>query len=141
MFGASVMVAPIFLGQKARTVYLPAGDWYDFWTHQKYSGGKTIAATNNVEQIPLFIKGGTLLPLSAPMEHISADTVFALTVYGFGSQPADFILYEDDGASNAFAAGNQNQIRLHWDDSGHSVERTGGYKGLPRFRIVNWQHE
>lgn len=138
MFGASVMVAPMFLGQKSRSVYLPAGDWYDFWTHQKYAGGQKIEATNNPEQIPLFVKGGTLLPLSKPMEHIRTDTVFDLAVYSFGSQPADFILYEDDGVSNAFATGNQNQIRLHWDDRGHSVERTGGYKGRPRFRVVTW---
>jgi alpha-D-xyloside xylohydrolase len=141
MFGASVMVAPLFAGQKERSVYLPAGDWYDFWTHQKYSGSQTIEATNNQEQIPLFVKAGTLLPLSGLLEHIRADTVFDLTVYSFGPQPADFILYEDDGDSNDFAIGKQNQIRLHWDDSGHSVARTGGYKGLPRYRIVNWQHE
>ena len=62
MFGSSVMVAPMFLGQKSRSVYLPAGDWYDFWTHQKYAGGQTIEATNNQEQIPLYVKSGTLLP-------------------------------------------------------------------------------
>lgn len=139
MFGASVMVAPLFAGQKTRSVYLPAGDWYDFWTRQKYSGGRTIEVTNSLEQIPLFVKGGTLLPLSRPVEHISMDTAFDLTVYGFGSQPADFILYEDDGVSDAFATGKQNQLHLHWDDSGHSIERTGGYHGLSRFHIVDWK--
>ena len=139
MFGASVMVAPLFAGQKSRSVYLPAGDWYDFWTHRKYAGSQTIEAANNQEQIPLYVKGGTLLPLARPVEHISADAAFDLTVYAFGSPPADFMLYEDDGVSNAFATGNQNQIRLHWDDRGHSVERTGGYKGQPRFQIVDWK--
>jgi alpha-D-xyloside xylohydrolase len=139
MFGASVMVAPMFLGQKTRPVYLPAGDWYDFWTHRKYADGQEIEATNHAEQIPLFVKGGTLLPLSRPVEHICADTVFKLTVYGFGSHPADFILYEDDGVSDAFATGEQNQVRLHWDDRGHSVERTGRYHGRPRYRIVDWK--
>jgi alpha-D-xyloside xylohydrolase len=54
-----------------------------------------------------------LLPLALPVEHISADTVFDLTVYRFGLQPTNFILYEDDGESNAFATGKQNQTRLH----------------------------
>lgn len=138
MFGASVMVAPMFAGQKTRSVYLPAGDWYDFWTHQKYIGGRKMEATNNEEQIPLFVKGGTLLPLAKPMEHISSDTVFDLTVYAFGLKPADFTLYEDDGVSDAFKTGEQNQVRLHWDGRGHSVQRTGKYKGLPRFQIAGW---
>jgi alpha-D-xyloside xylohydrolase len=141
MFGASVMVAPLFAGQQSRPVYLPPGDWYDFWTHQKYSGSQTIQATNNQEQIPLYVKAGTLLPLAEPVEHISADTVFDLTIHSFGPQPADFVLYEDDGTSDAFANGKQNQIRLHWDDSGSSATRTGKYKGPVRFRTANWQRD
>jgi alpha-D-xyloside xylohydrolase len=141
MFGASVMVAPMFLGQKTRSVYLPAGDWYDFWTHQKYPGHQKIEATNNQEQIPLYVKARTLLPLSVPLENIGAKAVFDLTVYRFGLPPASFVLYEDDGDSNAFATGKQNQIRLQWDASGHSIVRTGEYKGPPRYRIVNWQPE
>ena len=139
MFGPSIMVAPMFLGQKTRSVYLPAGGWYDFWTHQKYTGNQTIEATNSQEQIPLYVKAGSLLPLARPMEHIAEDTVFDLTVYAFGSRPADFPLYEDDGVSDAFAAGNQNQVRLHWNDGGHSVERTSGYKGPARYQVVGWQ--
>jgi alpha-D-xyloside xylohydrolase len=138
MFGASVMVAPMFLGQHERPVYLPAGDWYDFWTHQKYAGGQEIEATNNQEQIPLYVKGGTLLPLSKPVEHIETNTVFELTVCSFGSNPADFILYEDAGVSTMLA-GNQDQIRLHWDDRGHSITRTGGYKGPARLQVIDWK--
>ncbi|MGH7991327.1 MAG: DUF5110 domain-containing protein, partial [Limisphaerales bacterium] len=74
-----------------------------------------------------------------PIEHISQGTVFDLTVYDFGPQPADFILYEDDGVSDAFATGKQNQVRLHWGDHEHSVERVGGYNGTPRFHIVSWK--
>jgi alpha-D-xyloside xylohydrolase len=139
MFGPAVMVAPMFAGQKTRPVYLPAGDWYDFWTHQKYAGGQSIEATNNAEQIPLFVKSGMLLPLAQPVEHISPDTVFDLTVYAFGSKPADFTLYEDDGISDAFKTGEQNQVRLHWDEQGHSFKRTGKYKGLSRIQIADWK--
>jgi alpha-D-xyloside xylohydrolase len=139
MFGTGVMVAPMFAGEKTRTVYLPAGDWYDFWTHQIYAGAREIEVTNNVEQIPLFVKGGTLLPLSQPVEHISSDTVFNLTVYAFGSKPADFTLYEDDGVSDAFKTRAQNQIRLRWNDQGHSSERTGKYQGSPRIQIADWK--
>ena len=74
MFGDSVLVTPLFAGQKSRQVYLPAGDWFDFWTREKLNGGTTIEATNGVEQIPLFVKGGTLLPLARPLEYVKPDT-------------------------------------------------------------------
>src|ERR1700679_300383 len=38
MFGDSVLVAPMFAEEPARKVYLPSGDWFDFWTHAKIHG-------------------------------------------------------------------------------------------------------
>lgn len=138
MFGPSLMVAPMFAREKTRSVYLPKGDWYDFWTHAKYTGDQTITATNGPEQIPLFVKGGTLLPLAKPVESIGTNTSFDITVYGFGAGPADFVLYEDDGVSSAFEKGTQNRIRLHGDAKSHSEERTGNYEDK-RYRIIDWQ--
>jgi alpha-D-xyloside xylohydrolase len=138
MFGPAIMVAPMFAGQKTRSVYLPKGEWFDFWTHKKYAGDQTIVANNDPEQIPLFVKSGTLLPLAKPVESIGTDTRFDITVYGFGASPADSILYEDDGVSLAFETGGQNQLRLHGDQSSHSERRTGGYE-LKRYQVVDWQ--
>lgn len=139
MFGPSLLVAPMFTGETNRPVYLPQGDWYDFWTHQKYRGGQTITATNGWQQIPLFVRGETLLPLAEPVESIATNTCFAITVEIFGGHPADFTLYEDDGVSAAFMSGDQNQLKLHWTQAGGSVERTGNYTGPARYKIVNWQ--
>jgi alpha-D-xyloside xylohydrolase len=138
MFGSSVMVAPMFSGQDKRQIYLPQGEWYDFWTRQKYAGCQTINATNDQQQIPLFIKGGSLIPLAEPVEHIGTDTCFKITISPFGSKPADFVLYEDDGVSDAFEDGQQTQFRLHWDEKNPSVERTGEYSGATRYQIVKW---
>ncbi len=139
MFGDSVLVAPIFSGQKSRPVYLPAGDWYDFWTHRKIVGGVSIEATNGVKQIPLFVKGGTLLPLAKPVEYIKPDTCFEITVNLVGNQPADFILYEDDGITTAFSQGKQNQIKLHTDGTSHSAQVAGNYRGASRYKITDWK--
>jgi len=138
MFGSALMVAPMFAGQSSRSVYLPKGTWYDFWTHAKYAGEQTITATNGAEEIPLFVKGGSLLPLAAPVECIGTNTDFDITVHGFGANPADIVLFEDDGVSSAFAKGVQNRIRLHGNQKSHSEERTGNYPSK-RYRIVDWQ--
>lgn len=137
MFGDSVLVAPMFAGENTRSVYLPAGDWYDFWTHAKISGGKTIEVSNPADQIPLFVKGGTLLPLAEPVEFIKPDTCFNITVNVVGDQPRDFTLYEDDGLTSAYAKGEQNQIQLNAAD--RSVTTFGDYHGPPRYKIVDWK--
>lgn len=137
MFGDSVLVAPMFAGEGRREVYLPRGDWYDFWTHAKVHGGKTIEATNGVEQIPLFIKSGSLLPLAEPVERIQPDTCFDVRVNIVGNKPADFTLYEDDGVTVAYTKGEQNQI--HLDGNNHSVMRQGNYHGPERYKITGWK--
>lgn len=160
MFGDSVLVAPMFARsndvaqaslqassesvplpapESSRKVYLPTGDWYDFWTHAKISGGQTIEATNGTGQIPLYVRGGTLLPLANPVEFIKPDACFAVTVNVVGDNPADFTLYEDDGLTTAFARGEQNQIKLHADGDNHSTQRAGNYSGPPRYKITSWE--
>ncbi len=139
MFGDSVLAAPMFAGEARRAVYLPAGAWHDFWTRAKISGGKTIDATNGLEQIPLFIKDGTLLPLAAPVECIKPDTSFDVTVNIIGDNPSDFTLYEDDGLTDAWTRGEQNRIHLHAGGGSPSAGRTGDYHGPPRYKISDWK--
>jgi alpha-D-xyloside xylohydrolase len=139
MFGDSVLVAPMFAGENKREVYLPAGNWYDFWTHTKIRGGRTIEAANGAGQIPLFVKGGTLLPLAQPVEFIKPDTCFDITVNIVGEEPADFTLYEDDGITTAYSRGGQNRIVLHADGGEHSDQRSGNYQGPERYKITGWQ--
>lgn len=139
VFGPSILVAPMFLGQKVRPVYLPEGEWYDFWSHEKLTGRQTVQVTNSPEQIPLFVKSGNLLPLARPVENIQTNTCFEVAIHAYGVTPADFILYEDDGVSNDFLKGKQNRLRLHFAAKTHAVEKTGDYLGPTRYRIVDWR--
>lgn len=139
MFGDSVLVAPMFAGENNRKVYLPGGDWFDFWTHVKISGGEFIEATNGIGQVPLFVKGGTLLPLAEPVEFVKPDTCFNLTINIVGEKAADFTLYEDDGITTAYANGGQNQVQLGAEGDSHSVRRSGNYHGPERYKIANWK--
>jgi alpha-glucosidase (family GH31 glycosyl hydrolase) len=65
MFGSALLVAPVVEeGMSQWPVYLPAGDWYDFWTDEHYSGGQVINYSVPKERIPVFVRGGTILPLN-----------------------------------------------------------------------------
>ena len=138
MCGPSIMVAPLFTGQTQRTVYLPEGTWYDFWTGEKYQGGRKIDIAKPPEIGPVFVKGDTLLPLAAPTERFADDTCYEITVKVYGDHPAATALFEDDGVSNDFEHGKQNRIDLSWADGKGSEAKTGVYAGPTRYRIADW---
>jgi alpha-D-xyloside xylohydrolase len=64
-FGNEFLVAPIVTpNARTRGVYLPAGNWLDFWTNERRPGGQTIQWTNaNQTQFPLFVREGAIVPM------------------------------------------------------------------------------
>jgi len=62
--GRDLLVAPVLSRNNERRVYLPAGRWYDFWTGETYEGGCWITRKADIETIPLYVRGGSILPLA-----------------------------------------------------------------------------
>ncbi|MBQ8350414.1 MAG: glycoside hydrolase [Clostridia bacterium] len=81
LFGDAMVVAPLTAPEKERDVWLPQGEWFDFFTGKRYEGGKHHIVTDG---IPVFVKGGTLLPVAAPVEYVKPDTCFAITLRAYG---------------------------------------------------------
>ena len=138
-FGDSILVAPVVAGEKSRSIYLPEGDWYCFWTHRKYEGKRFYDMEVDLSILPVFVKADTLLPIARPMNAVAADCCFDLTVYVFGRPDKAFVLYEDDGVTYDVESGAYNRVELAWTggDSG-TVRRTGCYDGC-RYRVVEWK--
>ena len=92
-------------GATAWPVYLPAGVWYDFWTQQRYDGPCGVTVDAPLDRLPLFVRGGAILPL-APVAQCDGERPWdeiTLLVYPEGA--ARFELYEDDGRTNAYRSG------------------------------------
>jgi len=139
MMGDSVLVAPVVAGKNTREVYLPEGNWYSFWNSKKYYGSKRYEIKVELEQIPVFIKENTLLPLANPIENVLPDTCFDIVVQCYGEQCEPFTLYEDDGVSYDYIHGSYNHVLLTWKaGSCHSVDRKGNFQGI-RYRIIVWK--
>lgn len=136
MFGEDMLVAPVFAGQKERPVYLPEGQWFDFWTGSKYAGAQIITATPSLETTPAFVKSGTILPLAQSTLHTKDPNAFKLVVraYGGGVRPAT--LYEEDGSADPKIA----PVMIEWNlsaDSG-TVERSGP-KRDSSYSVIRWE--
>jgi len=137
MMGDSMLIAPVFVGETGRRVYLPEGGWYSFWTHELYEGGRYYEIQAELEQIPVFIKEGSLIPLAKPVEYVEKDTCFDITVYAFGDVCREFILYEDDGETFDFDKGSYNRVSIKYSmNSGFIEERSGNYSGI-RYKIID----
>ena len=59
----------MFKGQKERTVVLPKGDWYDFYTGKYVGNGEKITVTPGLDRIPVYVKDGAILPFMEARLH------------------------------------------------------------------------
>lgn len=131
MMGESLLVAPIISGTTERDVYLPGGFWRCFWTDEKYEGGRSYHVTPGIEQIPVFVKEGTLLPLAEPLPFVPDDAVFRISLRPYGDNATSCRLYEDDGHTFKYRDGNWNWVDISVsEDRSVTAMRTGSYAGI-----------
>jgi alpha-D-xyloside xylohydrolase len=139
LIGPSLLAAPFLDGASQRRVYFPAGNWYDFNTHQKYAGGRSYEIGMTLDQVPLFVREGRILPLAEPVPFITPQTIFRVTCEVYGTQPSATNLYEDDGETFGYERGIYNYVALTWDGrQGHDT-RTGDCKNR-LYDIVGWEN-
>jgi len=140
MFGPALLVNPITsAGVTSRSVYLPAGTWFDFWTGATVAGGAKSNADAPLSKIPLFVKAGSIIPFGPSIEYAtqSADPI-EIRVYK--GQDGSFTLYEDAGDTYEYEIGKHAEIPFTWNDAQHQLTigaRTGSYTGMLATRTFN----
>ena len=143
MFGDRLMITPCLTEKSTRKVYFPANsnNWVDFYTGERYEGGKEFELNFPIERLPIFVMDNCILPIAEPVEHISEDTVFEIKALVFGSDPKPFTLYEDDGISYDFEKGYQNKLEITYNKEKNSIEvdKSGNYKGKQRYNIESFE--
>lgn len=106
MLGEGLMAAPVIYEYGThRRIWLPEGNWYDFHTEQRLTGGQWIERDTKPGDIPLFVKEGTLLALAEPEQYIRPDTRFKLHMIAYGPGNCSLSLISDDGVSNDYRKG------------------------------------
>lgn len=131
MFGKSLLVSPVTEPDVTEwSTYLPvnAAGWYDFRTGRHYDGGETVETPVDNSFIPVFVKGGSILPYGPVRQHALEETTKPLEIRIYQGADADFTLYEDDGCSTEYTKGQQCRIDLHWDNAARRLT-IGARKG------------
>jgi len=141
MFGPAFLVAPITKFQeRSRGVYLPSGAaWYDLWSGQKAQAGAIPNAAAPYDQIPVFVRAGSIIPYGPDIQYTGEKPADPLTVYVYAGADGDFTLYEDEGTNYNYEQGAFSEIALHWNDQAQALtvgERHGSFAGMPQERKI-----
>jgi alpha-glucosidase (family GH31 glycosyl hydrolase) len=144
MAGEYLLVAPMFTGQTSRTVILPEGKWYDFFTGEFVGGGEIITVTPGLNKIPVYVKEGGIIPMMAPLTKApESKEKVDLTIKVYGNSPSTYMLYDDDGTTFDFEKGHYSwrEIKIEKLRNGNlrgSISRA--VKGKPdNVGKVEWQ--
>jgi alpha-glucosidase (family GH31 glycosyl hydrolase) len=112
--GEEMLVAPVVDPSGTETVYLPPGNWVEFFTGKHYAGDGSFTAHYAVDETPVFVREGAVIPeqpVSAWSDERPLDTLI-VNVYGSGA--GSFELYEDDGISLAYRDGKFARTALSY---------------------------
>ncbi|MCX6270309.1 MAG: DUF5110 domain-containing protein [Bacteroidetes bacterium] len=141
-WGENILVAPVLdKGATTRKVYFPEGNWFDFYTDRQYPGKTTAEVPLTLENMPLFCKAGSIIPLTRPLsstDNYHSDN-FTVRIYPSGN--CSFNQYEDDGWNNLAARDNKYELiryeaSLQREGIRININKKGQWEGMPGQRDV-----
>lgn len=144
LLGSSLLVAPVIAsGAIQRYVYLPAGQWYNYWGNRLSDGSQYVAVDASVSVLPMFVRAGTILPLQQ-----EADGSNQTLVYRVYPGTLETVLYEDDsgGFDKERSEYRWIYITCGWDDGKFVINRRVAGQYTPtytniRVEVVGLEHE
>ncbi|MGW0478359.1 TIM-barrel domain-containing protein [Nonomuraea sp. NPDC003214] len=110
LLGRDLLVAPMTSPGGTRDVYLPEGEWVDYWTGETHGGGRYVRVTKPLEQIPLYVRRGALVPVAEPGETVTTpDTI---TLVAFGGGDCRMRIHDTDGETAVVATRDGDTLRV-----------------------------
>lgn len=117
LWGRDMLIAPVFeKGASSREVYLPEGDWYDWWTNTRETGGQTVKREIDLATMPIYVRAGAIIPFDPIRQYTAEQVSDPMTIKVFRGADGQFTMYEDDGISQNYLKGEATWTRMAWDD-------------------------
>jgi alpha-glucosidase/alpha-D-xyloside xylohydrolase len=118
LWGPDILVAPVVeKGAASRRLYLPRGDWFDFWTEQRVQGGREVERAVDLATIPLYVRAGAVLPTGPVRQYADEPVAEPVTLSVYPGASRTSFLYEDDGISFDHRDGAFMRLSMDWDDA------------------------
>jgi len=117
MWGRDLLVAPVFKkGATSREVYLPKGDWYDWWTNAKSDGERNVTREVDLATMPIYVRAGAIVPFDPVRQYTGEKVTEPTTLKIYSGADGAYTLYEDDGISQDYLKGRGTWTRIAWND-------------------------
>jgi alpha-D-xyloside xylohydrolase len=143
LFGPALMPCPVYEYQaRSRSVYFPAGGWYDFYSgaYLGDNGRKTVDAPYS--RMPLYVRAGSIIPFGPAMQWSDEKPADDILLAVYAGKDACFNLYEDENVNYNYEKGFFANIPISWDEASRTLtigERKGSFEGMLKnrtFRVV-----
>lgn len=118
LYGRDILVAPVVeKGATSRSVYLPHGVWFDFWTQTRQEGGREITRDVDLATIPLYVRAGAVLLMDPVRQHTAERVDGPMTLWIYPGADGKSTLYIDDGETFDYRKGKSTYIEIEWNDT------------------------
>ncbi|WP_199271398.1 TIM-barrel domain-containing protein [Paraglaciecola sp. L1A13] len=155
-WGDALLVKPITSANMQEvSVKLPKGTWFNFWSDERYDGGQTITVTTDIKLLPVFARGGAIIPMTTPVLSTDNYSTESLDLHYYADQSVPHssgVMYNDDGKNRhairdgtfetlTFSAKRGKDAKGDHDTLEFSLNRKGTFKGMPSNRMITlWVH-
>ncbi|MCX0388359.1 glycoside hydrolase family 31 protein [Clostridium perfringens] len=120
MLGENMIVAPVlYEGERSKTVYLPKGSWFNYFTMEKLQGGKWYKLPCELDEILVFVKEGAIIP------------TYNKKFRNVKERPKNILL-------KVFG---ENAKGFHYNDDGHTMEYLEGKYTYMDIKVVDGKEE
>ena len=117
MWGRDLLIAPVFKkGATSREVYLPKGDWYDWWTNAKSDGERNVTREVDLATMPIYVRAGAIVPFDPVRQYTGEKVTEPTTLKIYSGADGAYTLYEDDGSSQDYLKAIGTWTRIAWND-------------------------
>ena len=136
LWGRDLLIAPVFeKDATSRRLYLPAGNWYDWWTNELVPGGRWMNRPVDLSIMPIYVRAGAIIPFDPVRQYTSEPVKEPMTIRVYKGANGTFTLYEDDGISLNYLKGKATLIQFVWDDAKRTLRVGPSSSGAQTFRI------
>ncbi|WP_372772894.1 TIM-barrel domain-containing protein [Mangrovibacterium sp.] len=126
-FGESMMVAFVTeYQQRNKEVYLPEGDWFNFWTNEKVSGNKKTTVEASFDSTPIFVKAGAIIPMGPKVQYATQTTDEPVHIKIYPGKDAQYTLYLDDNETYDYENGEYSEIVFSYVEAANELRLSVG---------------
>ncbi|MEO8620201.1 MAG: TIM-barrel domain-containing protein [bacterium] len=134
LWGRDILVAPVFeKGATTRRLYLPKGDWYDFWTNERVTGGREVERPVDLATLPLYVRAGAVIATGPVRQYVDEPSSEPMTLTVYPGVDGTSSWYDDDGHSFDYRRGEWMRVVMQWREK----ERRLTLRLAPRAKMMS----